>query len=69
MEGRIKNLEKRMDRVEKVLKLSQPRKSIPVKCVYCGWTMNVTSKQQKISCSSCGNKTKNTSLKDEKGKI
>jgi len=65
MEKRVKNLEKRMDKVERTLKLAPPKKGVDVKCPYCGWVMSVTSKRLTVSCSSCGNKIENTSLGNE----
>ena len=55
-----------MNKVERTLKLTPPNQGKDVKCSYCGYIMSVRSKLPKISCSSCGNKTKNTSLKNEK---
>jgi len=64
--NKIKNLEKRMTRVEKKLKLKETKPSIPVICEKCGHPINTRSKLSLISCPDCGKKTKNTSLKEEK---
>ena len=66
MEERIKKVESRVDKIERKLKMSPPSKGKDVKCNRCGWTMKVCSKRKMISCSSCGNKIKNTTLKDDK---
>ena len=62
MEKRIKNLEKRMTRVEKALKLTKIKPSVAVICEKCGHPINTRSELQLISCPNCGGKTKNTSL-------
>lgn len=65
MEERITNLENRMDRVEKVIKLTPIKPSIKVKCEKCGHSINTRSELKLISCPNCGGKTKNTSLKEK----
>jgi len=65
-ENKIKNLEKRMDRVEKKLKLTKIKPSTEVICEKCGHPINTRSELDLISCPNCGGKTKNTSLKNEK---
>ena len=69
MEKRVSNLEKRMDKVEQKLRITPRESGTPVKCSYCGYIMNVRSKLPKISCSSCGNKTKNTSIEEPEEKF
>ena len=59
---KINNLEKRMDRVEKALKLKEIKPSIQVICSNCSHPINTRSELSLISCPSCGAKTKNTSL-------
>ena len=66
MGNEIKNLEKRMDRVEKTLKLKEIKPSTKVVCEKCGYPINTRSELLLISCPNCGSKTKNTSLDDEK---
>lgn len=62
MEKRITRLEKRVGRIERALKLTTLKPGVDVKCTYCGYILSVRSKLTKVSCSNCGNKTKNTSL-------
>ena len=66
MEKRIKNLEKRMSKVEKALKLTPIKKSTEVICTYCKHPQNTRSELDMITCSNCRNKTKNTSVKNAK---
>jgi len=68
MENKIKNLEIRMHRVEKKLKLTKIEIGKEVKCANCGYVTHTKSKLDLISCSNCGKKTKNTSIK-KKDKI
>ena len=60
---KIKNLETRMNRVEKALKLNKIKPGIDVKCSKCGHIINTRSKLDLITCTNCSKKTKNTSIK------